>query len=192
MNALPGSLLVDTGATDRDRAAAVWALSHMVATRYFPRHAEASKSLARQLAFTAWHGSERATQRGGQDDGVCGLFGLGCALVEQVIADLRSQRDPVALARFCQVTGLEHDAVLEIPAPALLQLTMSNDLLAASLAVEAYRRFGPLPGNPNPRRCAQTWISRMLTIRGPLREANENAWARGFSTSAEELLELLD
>lgn len=191
MNAMPGTMMVDLGAPDRDRAAAAWALSHMVATRYHPRHPEHASLLGRQLAFTAWHGSDRATQRGCQDSGVCGLYGLGCHLVQQVITDLQRSRDPLHVGRFSQVAGMEPDALLEIPAPTLLALTLQHDLLAASLAAEAYRAGGPLPTNASPQRCAQTWVSRLLTAPAPERHRHQAAWASGFATNAQDLLDLL-
>jgi hypothetical protein len=191
MNALPGTMMVDLSAPDRDRAAAVWALSHMVATRYHPRHPEHASLLGRQLAFTAWHGSDRATQRGCQEQGVCGLYGIGCRLVEQVISGLQRSDEPHRVERFSQVSGVEPDALLEIPPSALLALTLQHDLLAAGLAAEAYRAGGPLPSSDSPERCAQTWVSRLLTARGPERQRHQAAWAQGFTASARDMLELL-
>jgi hypothetical protein len=191
MNAMPGTMMVDLGAPDMDRAAATWALSHMVAARYHPRHPEHASLLGRQLAFTAWHGSDRATQRGCQDSGVCGLYGLGCHLIQQVITGLQRSRDPLYVERFSQVAGMEPDALLGIPAPTLLALTLQHDLLAASLAAEAYRVGGPLPTTDSPQRCAQTWVSRLLTVRGPERQRHQADWAQGFAASANDMLELL-
>jgi hypothetical protein len=192
MNALPGTLMVDTGAPARDRAAAVWALSHMVAALYHPRHQERASVLGRQLAFTGWHGSDRATQRGDIAQGVCGLFGLGCHLVDTIMKSLREGGDADAQARFAQLAGMDWADLSQLPAPVILELCTSSDLLAAGLAAEAYRVGGPLPGRCDPQRCAQTWLSRMLTVRGPERHRHQATWAQGFRDSARELLELLD
>ena len=191
MNALPGTMLVDSDAPDRDRAAAVWALSHMVAARYHPRHAEHAALLGRQLAFTAWHGSDRATRRGESSDGVCSLFGLGFSLVERLLADLKRSSTRLEIDRLALATGLDADTLLEIPAVVLLDLAQSHDLLAAVLAAEAYRAKGPLPRGDDPQRCAQTWLSRLLTVRGPQFHKHQAAWIQGFADAARDMLALL-
>ncbi len=192
MNALPGRYLVDLDATDRDRAASVWALSHMVASRYHPRNDEAAWNLGMQLAFTAWHCSDRATQRGGEIEGPCGLFGLGFGVVSRSLRGLRHSHEQHGVLRFLDLTGMDHEVLRQVPTEVLLTLAVADDLLAASLAAEAYRSGGPLPGTTEPRRCAETWVSRLLTVRGPRRRQQQASWIRGFAHQAEELLELLD
>ena len=192
MNALPGRHLIDLGASDRDRAASVWELSHMVASRYHPRNEEAAWNLGMQLAYTAWHCSERATSRGGDECGPCGLFGLGFGVVNRSLRALRHCHEMHGVARFLDLTGMDHEVLRQIPTEVLLQLAVADDLLAAGLAAEGYRSGGPLPSTTDPQRCAHTWISRLLTVRGPERQLQQASWIRGFTTGAEELLELLD
>ncbi len=192
MNALPGRYLVDLGAPDRDRAASVWALSHMVASRYHPRNEEAAWNLGMQLAYTAWHCSDRATERGGDEEGPCGLFGLGFGVVNRSLRGLRHTHEMHGVARFLDLTGMDHEVLRQIPTEVLLQLAVADDLLAASLAAEGYRSGGPLPSSTEPRRCAETWVSRLLTVRGPERYHHQTRWIQGFANKAQELLELLD
>ena len=192
MNALPGRMLVDLGAPDGQRAQQLWQLCHELASLYFPRHEDRARSLARQLAFTAWHLSDHATRRGGDPSPQRSIFGLEPEMLKHIVRDILRPVYRHDLERFLRVTGTSHDTLRRVAPQALLELSVADDLLASALAAEVYRQGGPLPWRMDPRACGETWFSRYSTERGPERIRLKDLRVRAFAADAEGLLRLLD
>ena len=191
MNALPGRMLVDVGAAEAVRARALWKLCADIAAAYYPRHDERAAATARQLAFTAWHLSERASQRTSPDGPARSLFGLEPEPIKQVTRSLLHDVYRHDLQRFLRITGLSRQALVKLPVESLLEAAAGGDLLAAALAAEVYRLGGPLSQRDDTRRCAETWFARYCTLRGPARHRVQSLRIRNFALDAEQLLRLV-
>ena len=190
MNALPGQMLVDVGAPDAARAAALAALCTDLGLTWYPRHEERAAALARLLLFTAWHQSARARLRAAPEGPARSIFGLEpehVRAVSQVLLHAVYRQD---LARFEAATGLGAEG-LRAAAEALLEQAAGDDRLAGGLAVEVYRLGGPLPGRTDPRSCADSWFARWVVVRGPERERTREMHLRAFQADAEHVLGLL-
>ncbi|MBN1334364.1 MAG: hypothetical protein JXB39_00225 [Deltaproteobacteria bacterium] len=192
MNALPGQMLVDTGAPDGARAVALDALCTDVGRTWYPRHQERSSALARLLLFTGWHGSDRARSRAAPEGSARSLFGLEPEHVRAVSQMLLHAVYRQDLARFEAATGLGGARLRSASPEAVLEQATGDDRLAAALAAEVYRLGGPLPSRTDPRSSADTWFSRWVLVRGPERERTRRLRIGAFQSDAEHVLKLLN
>lgn len=189
MNALPGRLWVDVAAADEVRARSLRGLCLELGRLYYPHHDDRVEALSRQLELTAWHVSSRATLR------VTGAARSLFALVPEHLREVRSLLVRSVyrfdLDRFVQVTGVAEAGLRGLEPQVLLDLAVQDDLLAAALATEVYRLYGPLPWRRDPHACAETWANRYWPARGPERERLREGRIRAFEADGNSFLQTL-